>query len=347
MAEEKLITMEQEGSSEALNRSVAETSPLPLVPNMTVGHIENAQGLMITTYAFDPVADPEFGAKKLKGVAILLHGYGAHTQYQWFHAKNPGECRTVFEDTTIDNLVKQGYACRTLDHQGGGRSEGLGKRGMRQMSRSREMRVGTMRGNFLHENLVDEAEQYVTDIVMNEPKLKALPIFLFGISMGGATAIRLAENNPDRYTGMVTFAPMISLEKVRQAPVFHCIKNKHLEPFIGLLACLAPTMAIAKSSPNTMFPMMQKEYENDPMCYHGDTRVIVAKSFIDITARFMSPGGFDAVQVPFATFHSVHDTLTDIEGTEAFFERSRNVRNGDKKFFRVGEGLGEELRSLR
>ena len=114
------------------------------------------------------------------------------------HPPLPGECRTVYEDTTIDNLVKQGYACRTLDHQGGGRSEGLGKRGMRQMSRSREMRVGTMRGNFLHENLVDEAEQYISDIVMNEPELKGLPVFLFGISMGGATAIRLAENNPDR-----------------------------------------------------------------------------------------------------------------------------------------------------
>ena len=56
------------------------------------------------------------------------------------------------------------------------------------------------------------------------------------------------------------------------------------------------------------------------------------------SARFMEPGGFNNVQVPFATFHSVHDTLTDIEGTEAFFERSTNVRNGDKKFFKVGEG---------
>ena len=184
--------MKQKDMQTELKRSIAETSPLPLVPCMKVGSIENAQGLKLTTYAFDPIADPEFGAKKLKGVAILLHGYGAHTQYQWFHAKNPGECRTVYEDTTIDNLVKQGYACRTLDHQGGGRSEGLGKGGMRQMSRSREMRVGTMRGNYLFEHLVDEAEQYVTDVVMNEPELKGLPVFLFGISMGGATAIRLA-----------------------------------------------------------------------------------------------------------------------------------------------------------
>ena len=308
---------------ETLKTVVGVSSPLPLVPCMKVDSFVNAQGLKVVTYAFDPSADAEFGAAKLKGVVILLHGYGAHTQYQWFHAKTPGECRTSYEDTTIDNLVKQGYACRTLDHQGGGRSEG----------------VGSMHGNYLFENLVEEAEQYISEVVMNEPHLKNLPVFLFGISMGGATAIRLSENNPDRYTGMVTFAPMISLEKVRQAQVFHCIKNKHLEPFIGLLACLAPTMAIAKSSPNTMFPMMQLEYENDPMCYHEDTRVIVAKSFIDITARFMGPGGFDNVTVPLATFHSVHDTLTDIEGTEALFTRSSNVRNGDKKFFKVGEGL--------
>jgi len=57
-------------------------------------------------------------------------------------------------------------------------------------------------------------------------QLKGLPIFLFGISMGGATALRLSENNPDRYTGMVTFAPMCSLEKVRKQPIKWCIKNK-------------------------------------------------------------------------------------------------------------------------
>ncbi|GMH67428.1 hypothetical protein TL16_g04676 [Triparma laevis f. inornata] len=328
-------TLEQGGESEmatdggyydmkeGLKTVVGVASPLPLVPCMKVDSFENAQGLKVVTYSFDPVADdPKFGAKKLKGVCILLHGYGAHTQYQWFHAKTPGLCRTVYEDTTIDNLVKQGYACRTLDHQGGGRSEGTAQ----------------LRGNYLFENLVEEAEQYISEGVMKEEELKGLPIFLFGISMGGATAIRLSENNPDRYTGMVTFAPMISLEKVRQAQVFHCIKNKHLEPFIGLLACLAPTMAVAKSSPNTMFPDMQKEYENDPMCYHEDTRVIVAKSFIDITARFMGEGGFDGVQVPFATFHSVHDTLTDIEGTEALFERSKNVRGGIRSFSGWGRG---------
>jgi len=98
-------------------------------------------------------------------------------------------------------------------------------------------------------------------------------------------------------------------------------------------------MAIAKSSPNTMFPIMQQEYDSDPMVHHGDTRVLVAKSFIDITARFMSPGGFDNITVPFVTFHSIHDTLTDLEGTEALFENAKNVRNGDKKFMRVGAGL--------
>ncbi|GMI43274.1 hypothetical protein TrCOL_g9788 [Triparma columacea] len=289
---------------------------------MEVGSFINAQRQKIVTYAFDP-AQATFGNKPLRGVCIMIHGYGAHTQYQWFDSKIPGQQRTVYENCIVDLIVRQGYAVRTLDHMGHGRSENK----------------DNLKCFFQFEQLVDEFEQYITDTVMNEAKLKGLPIFLFGISMDGATAIRLSENNPDRYTGMVTFAPMCSLEKVRRQTIKWCIRNKHLEPFIGLLACLKPSMAIAKSSPNVMFPIMQQEYENDPMVYHGDSRVLVAKSFIDVTARFMSPGGFDNVQVPFATFHSVHDTLTDLEGTEALFENSKNVRNGDKKFYRVGAGL--------
>jgi hypothetical protein len=43
------------------------------------------------------------------------------------------------------------------------------------------------------------------------------------------------------------------------------------------------------------------------------------------------------LQTPSATFHSIHDTLTDMEGTEALVEGSVNVK--DKTFYRVGAGL--------
>ena len=57
----------------------------------------------------------------------------------------------------------------------------------------------------------------------------------------------------------------------------------------------------------------------------------------------MSRGGFSEVKVPFAAFHSANDNLTDIEGTEALMSGS-NPRNGDKVFYRVGEGLDINVR---
>ena len=194
------------------------------------------------------------------------------------------------------------------------------------------------------DDLVDESLSYVKTIVKEEVALKDLPVFLFGLSMGGATAIRLSEEASSLFAGMVLFAPMISLEKVREQPIFHCIKNRTVEPLIGVLSRLFPTKPLAKLTPNTMFPMMQAEYANDPLCHNADTRILVAKNMIDTTARFMAPNGFDRVTVPFAVYHSVHDTLTDLEGTEALYGRTKNVREGDKSFFRVGIGLDVDVK---
>jgi hypothetical protein len=60
---------------------------------------------------------------------------------------------------------------------------------------------------------------------------------------------------------MVTFAPMCSLEKVRKATVWNCIKNYHLEPLIGFLACVNPKLPLAKTTPNTMFPEVRRASE--------------------------------------------------------------------------------------
>ena len=140
------------------------------------------------------------------------------------------------------------------------------------------------------------------------------------------------------------FAPMISLEKVRKQPIWCCIKNQTLEPLIGLLAWLFPTMPLAKTAPNTMFPLMSKEYDDDPLCYQEATRILVAQQMLQTTAKFMEPGGFDRVTTPYGVFHSVHDTMTDMEGTEAFHERTDNIKGNDKTFFRVGQGLDVDVK---
>lgn len=100
--------------------------------------------------------------------------------------------RTIYQDSTIETLVKSGFAVRTLDHQSFGRSQG--QDGI-QCSVPNQT-SGAYFKKFDH--LVDEAEYYITEIVMKEEILKGMPIFLFGISMGGATAIKLAHRAPER-----------------------------------------------------------------------------------------------------------------------------------------------------
>lgn len=167
--------------------------------------------------------------------------------------------------------------------------------------------------------------------------LAALPCFVFGISMGGATAVRMAQIDEGIFTGAVLFAPMFSLEEVKKKPIVCCITNGSLKPIVGCLNCLMPKSPIAKPDRNKIHPESQDEFDNDPLNWHGDVRVRVAKEFSDITDWFME-GGLSEMRVPFIVIHSVKDTFTDPAGSEALMEMSES---SDKTFAKVG--LGEDI----
>jgi alpha-beta hydrolase superfamily lysophospholipase len=132
------------------------------------------------------------------------------------------------------------------------------------------------------ENLVEEANSFILDKVVTDPLLQSLPVFLLGLSMGGATAVRMALAKPGAYRGVVLYAPMLSLRLVKQQPVFLCIRNAHLEPVSGCLSALFPTLPIAKPALNVHNPLSQKEMDDDPLTYSADCRARVAREFIDV-----------------------------------------------------------------
>ena len=91
---------------------------------------------------------------------------------------------------------------------------------------------------------------------------------------------------------------------------------------------------------------MQTELENDPLCYvNKPVRARVANEFMRLTVRFGDADGgagtFSEVTTPFATFHSVLDTLCDPEGSEALYNRSKS---SSKAYFKVGEGCAIDAR---
>jgi len=282
----------------------------------TMGTFTNAQGLKLASYCCH-LKDVE----KIRGIVYLCHGYAAHTQFQWFRAPEPGEVHTVFDNTVMEGLVRAGWSVHALDHQGHGRSEG----------------AGGLPGYFeAFDHLVAEADTYVHDVVLKDPQWKHFGhnVHLFGISMGGATAIEMSLLHPKTYRGCVLYSPMLSLEKVREEVVAVCITNRHLEYFARPIAFLAPTLPIAKPAENKIHPASQTEMNIDPLTYSGNVRARVALEFVEVTIKLMHHR-LQEMSVPFVTFHSVSDTFTDPDGSARLLEVA-TAR--DKTYMKVGEG---------
>jgi len=219
-----------------------------------------------------------------------------------------------------EGLLSAGYIVHTLDQQSFGHSEGA--RGLRGFFED-------------FDDMPKENLEYLKATIMKEPSASSLPLFLFGVSMGGATAVRMAQMEPHMFRGMILYAPMLRLEEVKKKKVVACITNGHLASLAGCLSKAVPTLPIAKPALNEIFPLTQKEFDDDELNYHADVRSRVGAEFMRITEWFMS-GGLDSVSVPFAVFHASHDTFVDPIGSQKLMDMAKST---DKKYFKVGTGL--------
>lgn len=263
--------------------------------------------------------------KKIKGVVWLSHGYAGHTLFSWFLPAAPGEIHDVYEGSLVSFLVNAGYMVWALDHQGHGQSESLN--GLRAYFETFD--------DFPLEalNCMNAIFCGLTDIPL--PPVAGLPRFIIGISLGGATAIRMAQLDPGMFRGVVLYSPMLSLERVKKETIVCGITNGALKPLVGFLNTVIPTVPIAKPAKNKMNPKAQEEMDNDPLVWHGNVRVTVAKSLSEVTDWFME-GGLAEMTVPFITLHSLKDTFTDPAGSDALMEMAKS---SDKTFAKVGLGL--------
>jgi len=121
--------------------------------------------------------------------------------------------------------------------------------------------------------------------------------------MGGATAVRMSQLEPDLFRGMVLYAPMLRLEEVKKEKIFACITNGHLAGVAGCLSKAIPFTPVAKAKKNDMFPLSQKEADEDALVYHGDVRSRVGAEFMRIAEGFMG-GGLESVVRAWARGHS-------------------------------------------
>jgi alpha-beta hydrolase superfamily lysophospholipase len=180
--------------------------PVDVPPEVTFRRgVYTKKGLRLATFSFQKKEQP------LKAVMYLAHGYASHTCFDWLLPAEPGARHELYQGSVIEGLVEAGFAVRALDHTGHGYS------------------AGAPRCFFdRYQDLVDEAEGYLRDEVKQEPECIGLPVFLFGLSMGGATVVRMALQAPDDYKGLVLYAPLLSMRFTPKQIHLECRLNDEI-----------------------------------------------------------------------------------------------------------------------
>ncbi|KAL6007482.1 hypothetical protein ACLOJK_032980 [Asimina triloba] len=126
-----------------------------LVAPLSQMHVVNSRGLEIFTKSWLPEASP------MKATVFFCHGYG--------------DTCTFFVEGIAKKLASSGYGVFAMDYPGFGLSDGL---------------HGYI-PNF--DWLVDDVIEHFSKVKEN-PEYRDIPSFLFGQSMGGAVALKIAEN---------------------------------------------------------------------------------------------------------------------------------------------------------
>jgi acylglycerol lipase len=283
---------------------------LPEQVSFNVGNFINQQGIILKTFSFQLINSHP------KAIVYLAHGYSAYTLFDWLLPQEPGDTHNTYNGSVIEGLVNAGFAVRSLDHQGHGYSEG----------------IRCYFDSFDH--LVMESIEYIQNIVRKENNLmNSLPCFLFGISMGGATCLKMEILSPmNTFAGIVLYAPMISLEKVKEQPIAGPILNSHLEPIASCISSIVPHFPIVTPAINIHNPLAQKEFDNDILTYSGNVRARSANEFMNISNSLLD-GELTLIKTPFITFHSIYDSFTDPDGSQILYLNASSI---DKQYIKIG-----------
>ena len=228
------------------------------------------------------------------GIVFIVHGFHEHSS-------RPGYAYLA------SLLTDQGFIVYAHDHQGHGQSNGD---------------EAYFTGIF---SLRDHAIEIVETLSKTD-KLKNLPVFLWGHSMGGLISDLIAIERPDLLTGMVLSAPAIKLEDEKLNFV-----NVHLSPILS------------KFFPKVWFPEgvdvekvtrseeARRRYVEDPMCYtHGYLRIRSGCSIMQGT--FYAQEHTTDVITPMLIMHGTDDKVCDIKGSEMLFKQANST---DKQYIKM------------
>ena len=230
-----------------------------------------------------------------KGVVVVYHGFGAHAQYP-----------TVSYASNL--LANNGYRVYALDLPGHGLSPGI---------------KGYLTGV---DDLIKDGVTVARHAKSDSSSCGSdLPLFLLGSSMGGAIALKVADELDEDYIkGVVMLAPMLSL------------KVSSIERMgLSFLSLFVPSVQLIPNSTTSSEkqyrdPQRRAECEADELSYSGKLRVSSALTCVDLALDISE--SFGRIKVPFFCMVSDEDVIVDNSKIDELMEKSKSADKTMKKY---------------
>jgi acylglycerol lipase len=210
---------------------------------------------------------------------------------------------------TGEQLAARGYALYALDHRGHGRSEG---------ARAVIDRVG---------NAVADLGELIA-IADAEHGGEAKP-FLLGHSMGGFLSLAFATRHQEQIGGLILSAPVAVLEAA--SPVQRIAGH--------VLSAVAPKLGVVGIDSSTVSrdPAVVRDYDSDPLNYHGKLPARTVHEMAQEIGRF--PETIPSITVPLLLQVGTGDQLVPPESSELVYKWASSEDKTIKRY----DGLYHEI----
>lgn len=198
---------------------------------------------------------------------------------------------------------------------------------------------GQSEGSRVH---IDDFQEYVDDCVLHAEKMRKefpnIPMFVLGHSMGGLIAIVATNQRPDLFRGVILDAPLITQDHLPPAFVV----------WLGrMVAKILPQMPTRQldSKAVSRDPEVVKQYEDDPLVYHGKLKCRQVATMLD--AMETVGKSLSDIEWPFLILHGEPDTLTSVKGSKLMFEKAKSKDKKLKLFPDAYHQLHGELEPVK
>ena len=159
------------------------------------------------------------------------------------------------------------------------------------------------------EQFVDDVERTLADVRSEHPRL---PLFLFGHSMGGAIAARLAATRQQPLAGLILSAAAVRV-------------HDHLYPLLRKLSALGsflfPNVRLVRMGSRYLSrdPAVVADFERDPLVFHGRFTVRIGAEVLRAARQVEKEA--ERLTTPLLILHGDQDVVVDVEGSRVLYSR--------------------------